>query len=243
LYNSIMSLNELLPGIGEHITELRKRLLIALIGLAVGTIASFALAAQVIAILSRPVGGLQNLQAISVTESVGVFMRVSLLGGFVISLPLILYEVLAFVLPGLKPNEKRWLYSGIPLATVLFVGGVLFTYFVMLPTAVPFLIGFLDVKTTPRLADYVSFVTNLMFWIGICFETPLLVFLLAKLHIVTAGMLARQWRLAIIVISVIAAVVTPTVDPVNMGLLMLPLMVLYALSILLALIARPPGKG
>jgi sec-independent protein translocase protein TatC len=238
-----MSLNDLLPGIGEHVTELRKRLLVALLGLFAATIASFALATSFINILSRPVGGLDKLQAIDVTESVGVFMRVSLLSGFVIALPLILYEILAFVLPGLKPNEKRWLVTGIPLATLLFIGGVLFAYFVMLPTAIPFLVEFLGVKTTPRLSNYIEFVTSLMFWIGICFETPLLVFLLAKLHVVSAGMLARQWRLAIVVIAIIAAMVTPTVDPVNMALLMAPLMVLYVLSILLALLARPARRS
>lgn len=238
-----MSLNDLLPGIGEHVTELRKRLLIALLGLLVATLASFALAAQLINILARPVGGLDKLQAIDVTESVGVFMRVSLLSGFIIALPLILYEILAFVLPGLKTNEKRWLIIGIPLATLLFIAGVLFAYFVMLPTAIPFLIEFLNIKTIPRLSNYFEFVTSLMFWIGICFETPLLVFLLAKLHVVSAGMLVRQWRLAFVIIAVIAAMATPTVDPVNMALLMAPLMVLYLLSILLALLARPARRS
>ncbi|MHC1781302.1 MAG: twin-arginine translocase subunit TatC [Anaerolineaceae bacterium] len=243
MYNNLtMSLNEFLPGIGEHILELRKRLLAALLGLLAATMGSFSLANQAIEILAKPVGGLDKLQAIGVTESVGVFMKVSLLGGFIIALPLILYEILAFVLPGLKSNEKGWLIGGIPIATLLFAGGVAFAYFVMLPTAVPFLVGFLNVQTIPRLSDYISFVTNLMFWFGLCFETPLLVFLLAKLHIVSAGMLLRQWRLAIVIISIIAAVATPTVDPVNMALLMAPLMVLYLMSILLALVARPPAR-
>jgi sec-independent protein translocase protein TatC len=235
-----MSLNNLLPGVGEHITELRKRLLIALLGLLAATLASFALADRAIELLARPIGGLDKLQVIGVTESVGVFMKVSLLSGFIIALPLILYEILAFVLPGLKPNEKRWLIGGIPVASLLFAAGVLFGYFVMLPAAVPFLVGFLDVQTIPRLSDYMSFVINLLFWFGLCFETPLLVFLLAKLHVVSAGMLLRQWRVAVVVIAIISAVATPTVDPVNMFLLMAPLMVLYMLSILLALAARPP---
>jgi len=239
--NRTMSLNDLLPGVGEHITELRKRLLVALLGLLAATLGSFTLANRAIELLARPVGGLDKLQAIGVTESVGVFMKVSLLCGFIIALPLILYEILAFVLPGLKPAEKRWLIGGIPAAALLFAGGVLFAYFVMLPAAVPFLLGFLDVQTVPRLSDYIGFVTNLLFWFGLCFETPLLVFLLAKLHLVTAGMLLRQWRLAIVVIAIIAAVATPTVDPVNMALLMAPLFALYLLSILLALAARPPA--
>lgn len=236
-----MTLNELLPGVGEHITELRKRLLIALLGLLAATLASFSLANRVIEFLAVPIGGLDNLQVIGVTESVGVFMKVSLLSGFIISLPLILYEILAFILPGLKPGEKRWVIGGIPMASLLFLGGVLFAYFVMLPAAMPFLVGFLDVQTIPRLSDYMNFVINLLFWFGLTFETPLVVFLLAKLHVISAGMLARQWRLAIVVIAIIAAVATPTVDPVNMFLLMAPLTVLYLLSILLALAARPPA--
>jgi sec-independent protein translocase protein TatC len=108
----------------------------------------------------------------------------------------------------------------------------------MLPTALPFLISFMGITTTPRLINYFNFVTNLLFWVGICFEAPLVVFILAKLGLVTAGGLLKHWRIAIVVIAIVAAVVTPTADPVNMGLLMLPLTVLYLLSVLFAMIAR-----
>ena len=97
----------------------------------------------------------------------------------------------------------------------------------MLPTAIPFLISFLGVTTTPRISNYIQFVTTLMFWVGVSFETPLVIFLLAKMRLVTAGALIRQWRIAIVVIAVLAAVITPTGDPVNMALLMAPLMALY----------------
>ena len=108
----------------------------------------------------------------------------------------------------------------------------------MLPAAIPFLVSFLGVKTTPRLSNYIGFVTNMMFWIGISFELPLLVFIMAKLNFVNAKMLAKQWRIAVVVIAVVAAVVTPTPDPVNMSLMMAPLMVLYVLSIFFAAVAR-----
>jgi sec-independent protein translocase protein TatC len=163
---------------------------------------------------------------------------VSLLSGFILSLPFILYELLAYILPGLTQNERRWVLISIPLASVFFLIGVAFCYFVMLPAAIPFLTGFLGVKTTPRLSSYIGFVTNMMFWIGISFELPLLVFILAKLKIVNAKMLLKQWRVAIVVIAIVAAVVTPTPDPVNMSLLMAPLFVLYMLSILFAYLAR-----
>jgi len=155
----------------EHFNELRKRLLIILIGLAVGVIISFAFADRAIQFLAQPIGGLKMLQSIEITENMGVFMRVSLLGGFILSLPLTLYEIIAFVVPGLKPNERKWVFLSIPLLVLMFVGGVVFTYLVMLPAAVPFLVQFLGVTTVPRLSNYVNFVTNLMFWIGISFES------------------------------------------------------------------------
>jgi sec-independent protein translocase protein TatC len=134
------------------------------------------------------------------------------------------------------------LFLFIPVATLLFVGGVAFSYYVMLPTALPFLVSILGVQTLPRLSNYIEFVTNLMFWIGVCFEMPLVMFGLAKFHIVTAKGLLKQWRVAVVIIAVIAAVVTPTPDPVNMSILMVPLFVLYILSILFAYIANPSAK-
>ena len=223
----------------EHVNELRKRLFIALIAFIVACVATFNLAPLFIGILSTPVGGMEKLVSIEVTENLGVFMRVSLLSGFILSLPILLYELLAFIMPGLTSSEKKWVYIFIPFATIMFVAGVAFTYFVMLPTAIPFLIGnILPVQTTPRLSTYIGFVTTLMFWIGVSFEMPIVVFLLAKLHFVSASMLAKGWRFAIIIIAVAAAIITPTTDPVNMFLLMLPLFGIYLLSIGMAAIAR-----
>lgn len=229
-------------NIWDHVGELRKRLFRAVIGLLVTTVISFSTATYLLKILAEPIGGLDRLQSIEITENMSVFMRVSLLSGFIIALPWILYQLLAFIIPGLTKTEKRWVLSAIPLATLLFLTGVAFSYFVMLPAAIPFLTNFLGIPTTPRLANYVSFMTNLMFWIGIAFEAPLLMFVLAKLKIVSAKALLNQWRIAIVVIAVMAAFITPTVDPINMGLLMLPLFFIYLLSALFAWIARRPNK-
>lgn len=224
--------------IWEHLDELRRRLLVALAALALTTVVSLIFADRFVQLLTVPIGGLQNLQSIEVTENVGVFMRTALLSGLVLAMPVIVYELLSFIAPGLTPSERKWIYIGVPLATLLFLTGVLFSYFVMLPAAIPFLLDFMGVKTVPRLSNYISFVTNLLFWVGVSFETPLLVFILAKMKLVTAGALLKQWRIAVVVIAVLAAVVTPTVDPVNMSLLMIPLFVLYLLSVLLAFLAR-----
>jgi sec-independent protein translocase protein TatC len=225
--------------IWDHVGELRMRLLKALGALVLTTGASVAfLAPRFIDWLAAPAGGLDKFIAIEVTETIGVFMRVSLLSGFIMALPLILYQVLAFIVPGLYDNEKKWLYLSIPIATFLFITGIAFSYYVMLPTALPFLSGFLDVTPSWRISKYIEFVTNLMFWIGISFETPLLVFILAKLNIVTPSMLLKQWRFAIVIIAVLAAMITPTVDPVNMALLMVPLFTIYMLSIFFAKLAK-----
>lgn len=224
----------------QHIGELRKRLLIALVAMAVMTMIAMSFGEELIDFLAQPVGGVDKLVSIEVTENIGVFMRVTLLAGFIAALPITLYQLIAFTMPGLTPSERRGVLVAIPFATVLFVIGVAFAYYIMLPAALPFLLSFIGVETTPRLSNYYKFVTNLMFWIGLSFEIPLVVYVLARLRLVTAAALIKQWRIALVVIAIIAAVATPTPDPINMGLLMLPLFLLYWLSVLLAAIA---GRG
>lgn len=222
----------------DHLDELRRRLLIALVAMGVTTAASFWLSENVIfPLLTRPIGGAAQLQSIEVTENVGVFMRISLLGGVTLAMPVLVYELLAFVAPGLTKNERMWVLIAVPMTTLLFLCGAAFAYFVMLPAAIPFLLDFMGVHTVPRLSNYINFTTSLIFWLGVSFESPLLIFVLAKMKLVNARSLLKGWRIAIVVISVIAAVVTPTVDPVNMLLLMAPLFVLYLFSVLLAALA------
>lgn len=218
----------------QHLDELRHRLFRAFLVLIVTTGASFVLAQQLVDYLARPIGGVHALVSIEITENIGIFMKVSLLCGFVFAMPFIVYEILAFVLPGLKRNERKWLLLIVPFAGILFAAGVGFTWFVMLPSAVPFLTNFMGITTHVRPENYFDFITRLMFWIGICFELPLIVMFLAKLKFVTARQLASGWRYAVVVMAIVAAAVTPTVDPVNMGLVMAPLMGLYAMSLLLA---------
>lgn len=214
----------------------------AMLALAAATVASLFLAEKAIQLLAQTVGGLDKLQSIEVTENIAVFMRVGLLGGVILAMPVILYQLLRFVLPGLKPNEKRWLYLVIIFGTLLFAAGVAFAYFVMLPASVKFLIEFLSVETKPRLSNYINFVTNLLFWMGVAFQTPLIVFALAKFNVVSAHTLVKHWREGIVFIAILAGVITPTIDPVNMALLMLPLLALYWLSVLLAFFAQRKSK-
>lgn len=221
-----------------HLEELRKRLLYSLITLVVGMGIAVIFSDFLLNLVSRPIGGFENLLSIQVTENLSVYFRITMLGGFIIALPFILVQLILFISPGLKKTERVWLFRAIPLATVLFIAGVVFAYFIMLPTALPFLVQFPGPEVLPKWRDYVNFVTNLLFWIGISFETPLIMFVLAKLGIISAKGLLKQWRFAVIIIAIIAAVATPTPDPVNMALLMAPLLILYLLGILLAALAR-----
>jgi sec-independent protein translocase protein TatC len=229
-------------SIWDHLNELRSRLLKAVIALAITTAISFSQAQLFIEFLTKPVGGLQKVQSIEVTENISVFMRVSLLSGAILAMPIIVYQLLAYILPGLTKDERKYIYWAVPTSTLLFLAGVVFAFYVMLPAATQFLVSFLGVPTTPRLSNYINFTTNLLFWIGVSFETPLFVYILARFRIVSAKALAKQWRIAIVVIAVLAASITPTVDPVNMSLLMAPLMVLYLISILLAHLAQREPK-
>ena len=227
------------PGVLlEHLEALRRHLFRAVLVLAVSTAGSFLFAPRILDYLARPIGGLQALQAIEVTESIGAFMRVSLLTGFALALPYIAFEGFAFMNPGLKRSERTLVLFSVPMAFLLFVAGLAFTYFIVLPAALDFLLSFMGIPTIPRPSNYIRFVTNLMLWIGLAFEFPLVIYVLAGLGLVRARTLARGWRFAIVAIAVLAAAATPTVDPVNMALVMGPMIVLYFFSILLAAFAQ-----
>jgi sec-independent protein translocase protein TatC len=227
-------------GLLEHLDALRKHLVRAVLALAITTAFSFAFFTPILELLSRPLeGGIESLVAIEVTEPIGTVMRVSLLTGFALAFPYVVFELFLFIAPGLSRRARIYGLLAIPVATIFFLGGMAFAYFVMLPTALPFLLNFMGINTIPRPSSYIKFVTSLMFWIGVAFEFPLVIFLFAKLGWVDARMLIKQWRLAIVIIAVVAALVTPTVDPVNMSLVMLPMIVLYVFSIFLAFIAQP----
>ena len=237
-FGSQQSLLDTLGGLGEHVDALRKALFRSVIALAVTTALSFFFAQKLMDALAVPLGGTTQLQVIEPTEAVGVFMRVSLLSGVAFAMPWIVLELFLFVAPGLMPRSRLLMLGAIPAATALFLLGMGFTYFVMLPTAIPFLRDFLGFRAAWRPSAYFGLVTSLMFWVGLAFQMPLLVYALAAVGLLRARQLAQQWRLAIVVIAVIAAAVTPTVDPVNMALVMLPMILLYGFSIVGAAVAE-----
>lgn len=233
-----LSMGEFMEAMGEHLDELRRRLLIALSGLAAGVILGLVFIDPIMKILCRPIGGMEQLRSIEVTENVVAVFRVAMLAGFILAMPLIAYEVLAFVLPALKNNEKHALFTFLPLIVIFFLCGVAFSYFILLPVAVPFLTSFMDIKTEVRPANYVSFATNMLFWIGVVFEMPIVIYIPAKMGLVTAKQLLKNWRQAVVVCAILAMIITPTVDPVNMVILMVPLIALFFLSVLFAKLAE-----
>jgi sec-independent protein translocase protein TatC len=258
-------------GIAEHLQALRQHLFRSVIALAITTAVCFTFAQRLMSVLAVPLGqdvqeqmlaairlpplqalnvlvrlgdeGIQGLQVIEPTESIGVFMRVSLLAGVAFAMPWIAMELYLFIAPGLMPRSRVLLLIIIPTATVLFLIGLAFTYFVMLPAAIPFLHNFGGFRAAWRPSAYFALVTNLMFWIGLAFQMPLIIYALAAAGLVRADQLASQWRLAIVLIAILAAAVTPTVDPVNMGLVMLPMILLYFLSLLAAAVAQPRKRS
>lgn len=220
------------PGAAlEHIDVLRKHLLRMLVGLVISIAFCFAYTERMVDFLAGPIGGISVLRAIDVTESVGVFMRVALLAGFSFISPYLAFELWLFVAPGLRPRERLAGLFGIPLVAVFLLGGMAFAYYVLFPTALPFLLNFMGIQTIPRPSSYINFVTGLMFWIGVTFEFPLIVYVLTAMGLIKPGVLLRNWRIAVIIIAVAAAAITPTVDPVNMALVMAPMIVLYFISI------------
>jgi len=222
----------------EHLRELRDRLVIITIALCITTVISTVFAWQLFQVLVLPLGG-RVPQAISPTETIITYFKVALIAGVVLAMPVIIYQIMRFLLPGLMPKEKRYLYVLVPSASIMFLLGVSFTAFIMLPRMVAFLMafgsGFVEQQWT--LDEYISFVTSLLFWIGLAFETPLVMFFLAKMKIVSYKTLIKNFRFAFLIVAIIAAVITPTPDPFNMLIVMVPLFGLYAFGVLLARLA------
>jgi sec-independent protein translocase protein TatC len=240
--------HELRMGFMEHLVELRNRIFVSSLALAIGTAIGFIFAAQVIEFMRIPFCNLADecrFQTIDPTDGVMIYFRVSLLIGGIIAIPVISYQFMAFVIPGLTDKERRILFLSLPAIVILFLLGVAFSWLILVPPALSFLNGFLPNLFRPDwTADgYFSFTTSLVFWMGVAFEAPLIVFVLSLLGVVNAGSLSRNWRVAIVIASVAAALITPTVDPVNMSLVMGPLLILYLISILLASIGSRIHQG
>jgi sec-independent protein translocase protein TatC len=227
----------------EQLDAVRKHLTRALLVVVIAVGISFYFTQDLIAFLAIPVGGLKSMQAIEITESIGVFMKVALISGIAFASPYIAFEAWLFIAPGLMPRSRQIGLAALPLAFVFFLCGMAFTYYVLLPNALPILLTILKIDVKLRPAPYFEFVTGLLFWIGLAFEFPLVIYALTAMGLVQPRFLLKQWRIAIVIISIIAAVITPTIDPANMSLVMAPMTALYFLSILFGYIAQSTLKN
>lgn len=222
----------------SHVNALRKHLTRAALVMALVTVLAFTFASRIIDLLAYPVGGIEALVAIDPTEPIGTFMRVSLLTAFAVTLPYLILEIWLFIAPGLSRDARVFGLYAIPIAVLFFIGGLAFAYFILLPQAIPFLVNFGGITSQIRPSSYIRFVTSILFWIGIAFQFPLIVYVLARVGLIKAKVLSENWRLAIVIIAVLSAMITPTIDPVNMALVMGPMIVLYFFGILLAKFAE-----
>lgn len=229
----------------EHLEELRRRLLRSLIALAVCTLVTFTFWKQLLRLLLAPAQGLASAPTgkpifTEATEVISITFKVSLIGGLILALPFVLYQAVMFVAPGLTPKERRYLFTLLPFSIISFASGVAFGYYVLLPPAFRFLLTFGSDVVTPmvRVGNLVNLEITLLFWIGLAFETPLVMFLLAKVGVVNARSLARARRYVLVGAFVLGGVITPTFDPINQTLVAVPLYLLYELGVLLARVAR-----
>jgi sec-independent protein translocase protein TatC len=177
-----------------------------------------------------------SLIAIRPGEAFFTYLEVALIVGASLAMPVMIYQLLAFVSPALYENEKKYLYMSVPGVFFSFLCGTAFCYFLTLPFATKFLAGFLASTFTPTWTaeHYIDFVASFLFWVGVMFELPIVMFFLSKLGVVTAQRMARFRKYAFVLAFVIGAAITPTPDPINQTIVSLPIYFLFELGVILA---------
>lgn len=227
-----------------HLLELRRRVTYAAISVFITTVIAFIFHERILILLMEPAQQFVNIPGgkpiyTDLTEFIGIAARTSLLVGLFCSLPFVLYQVVMFVAPGLNPSERRYLYALIPASVLAFIAGAAFGYFVLFPPMVNFLLTFGSEVATPmiRIGSYTNLMLRLLFWMGIVFELPVVMFFLARIGLVSPDALARNRRYALVVAIVLGAIITPTFDPINQMIVAAPIFALYEVSIWVAKLA------
>ncbi|MFC1970371.1 twin-arginine translocase subunit TatC [Chloroflexota bacterium] len=219
----------------SHFQELRKRLIRSVIAVAIGAMVSFVFYEWIFYILILPAQGIP-LIFIELTEMIGTVMRVCLTSGLILAMPYLTLQGILFLSPALTDREKRYVYIIFPWIALMFLGGIVFGYFILVPPAIQFLLTFGSDIATPqiKIGNYIAIITRLLIAIGLVFELPVVTTFLARIGIVKAKWLADKRKMAIIVAFILAAIITPTFDPINQSLVAVPLIILYEASIWLA---------
>jgi len=226
--------------LSAHLLELRSRLIKSAIAIGIAIIVAFPLTPYIFRILKSRAQGL-DLVFIQVTEMIGTYIKVALYCGIALVLPYLIYHLVMFISPALKEKERKYVYFSLPIVVLLFAAGVCFAYFVFLPPALKFLLTFGGDIAKPMITvgNYVSIVARLLLAVGLVFEIPVVITLLAKLGVVNPQKLAHGRKWAVLAAFILAAIITPTVDPVNQSLMALPIIALYEISIWLSKLVYP----
>ena len=222
-----------------HLNELRSRFIKSLLALLVGTGISAVFTFRVLEFLKGPAGD-TPLVYIDPTEFITTYFKVALLGGFILAMPVVLFQMIMFAAPGLTPREKRYVLVSVPGIILSFAAGVVFAWFILIPPALNFLLNFGgDVaEANIRIGRYINLILALTLWVGLSFQTPLVMTLLSRLGVVKPSSFAKRRKLAIVGAFVAAAIFTPTFDPFNQTLLASPIIVLYEIGIWLSKLAN-----
>ena len=234
-------------GILQHLDVLRIHITRALIGLMIGAGISFTFATwlfkeavdctnlSTLFVTAEDIAkSCPEIQFIRPTENIEVYFQIVLLSGLILTMPWVLYQLWAFISPGLLPKEKRLVYIFVPIATLLFLLGVAFAWFVLIPPALNFLNNFLATETTKvewTADSYFDFMTGFLFWLGTAFQLPLIFYFIGRFGLLGPELLKEGWRFAVVGIAILSAIITPSIDPVTMLLTMAPLTLLYVISI------------
>lgn len=223
----------------EHLEELRRRLLISAAAVAVGFLISYFFSKQLFEILMKPLiislPPKSTLIFTSLPEAFFTYLKVSLLSGIFLTSPIVLYEIWAFISPGLYKHEKRYVIPFVFFSSIFFIGGALFGYFVVFPFGFKFFLGFATeyIRPMPTIKEYFGFCAKLLFAFGVIFELPLFVLFLSKIGIVNYRMLRKQRKYAILLVFVTSAILTPP-DVMTQLMMAGPLLALYEISIWVA---------
>jgi sec-independent protein translocase protein TatC len=226
----------------EHLEELRQRLVVATVSVVIGLLVTLiplpgmqSLTAFVVQLVADSAPG-GVLFSIKPGEAFFTYLQVSLVLGVALAMPVLVFQVLAFVSPALYAKEKRYLWIAAPGATLSFLVGVVFCYLVMLPFAISFLGGFAAdvIRPTWTAEFYLDFVVGFLFWVGVTFELPIVMYFLAKMGVVTPDRMVKFRKYAFLLAFLIGAIITPTPDPINQTVVSLPVYILFELGIILA---------
>jgi len=237
-------------GFLEHLEELRRRIIYSIIAVAVGFFACWGYAEKIYEIMQRPImdalhrnGLSEKLVYLNPTEPFNLYLKVGAMAGLFVASPFVLYQVWLFISPGLYRNEKRYVVPFMFSTVGLFMAGGYFGYKLVYPQALEFLIGYgKQFQPMITIGEYTNLFLTIIVGMGAIFELPILVFFLSLMGIITAGWMWRNLRYSILVIFIIAAILTPTTDILNMCIFAAPMVALYVLSIGIAWMVHPKQR-